>query len=370
MTTLLFSLPSTTIPASGASATLPTGQADHVAAALSRLYRRHRQPKIEELITIFAERYQALELVCWDLLTKRTIYTAAGIYLDRIGVKVGQARGGLSDDDYRRYLFARIATNRSQGVTTDLIKIARLILNDATMVVQVVTDGEPGITVTIPDAAVDDTLANILVAFLLAAKSAGVPIALETQYADDDLTFSCSLATATTAPIAIGDTTITVASTAGFPSVGTLLVQDGEVPDIAELIDYTGITPTAFLGCDPLEAVHASGVPAELAYGPGVGFSEFVTSTTAALVAGDTTIPVADTTGFAASGSITIDSGILVTGLVREETVTYSGKTLTSFTGVSPLVYNHPDTGIDVVSSADGGLLASARSAAYTREDA
>lgn len=54
------------------------------------------------------------------------------------------------------------------------------------------------------------------------------------------------------------------------------------------------------------------------------------------LSSGATSIPVTSTTGCSATGSLDIDYGLAV-----QETVTYTGTTPTSFTGVSALAHNH-----------------------------
>src|SRR5262249_33776683 len=91
--------------------------------------------RLESLIAILLTPNQHLENTWIDLFTKRTIDAAESAQLDILGDVVGQARGGLSDDVYRQYIRARIAANRSTGKREDLIKIARLILNDPTVTV-------------------------------------------------------------------------------------------------------------------------------------------------------------------------------------------------------------------------------------------
>lgn len=45
-----------------------------------------------------------------------------------IGRVVGQDRLGLSDDDYRSYVRARVAAHRSTGTFEDLIKVVSLVM--------------------------------------------------------------------------------------------------------------------------------------------------------------------------------------------------------------------------------------------------
>lgn len=71
----------------------------------------------------------------------------------------------------------------------------------------------------------------------------------------------------TTLAVAIGGTVLTVASTTGFPSVGCLIIGDG-----SELIQYSGVTPTTFTGCQPFIKPHAIGTTVKY----GGTFSEVV----------------------------------------------------------------------------------------------
>jgi len=54
--------------------------------------------------------------------------------------------------------------------------------------------------------------------------------------------------TVLTANVAINDTVISVASTSGFPSTGTLLIADGNVSAGFEYVNYTGTTSSTFTG--------------------------------------------------------------------------------------------------------------------------
>lgn len=64
------------------------------------------------------------------LLLQRVIDNAVGAQLDLLGKLAGQARNGLEDVDYRRYIRARVAAHNSDGLISDVIKVVRLILKD------------------------------------------------------------------------------------------------------------------------------------------------------------------------------------------------------------------------------------------------
>ena len=157
-------------------------------------------------------------------------------------------------------------------------------------------------------------------------------------------------ATTTTAANAAAATTISVASTSGFPSSGAISVE-------GNVITYTGMTGTSFTGC--LNAVaHASGVGVNRPVVASTNTSAAVlvgaasisvlstalfppsgqlslesntslpTSTTVAIVAGAATITVSSTASYPTSGQISIEGNL----------ITYTGKTLTTFTGCTGAV--------------------------------
>jgi hypothetical protein len=134
--------------------------------------------KIEQLIAVYMAPMQRLENTCIDMLTKRSVDTAEGVQLDVLGRIVGQSRLGLSDTDYRRYIRARIATNRSTGKQEELINIARLILNDSTIPLVIHREGTATVIVDLTGAQLTVSLANTLITFLRLAVAAGVRLIL------------------------------------------------------------------------------------------------------------------------------------------------------------------------------------------------
>jgi hypothetical protein len=71
--------------------------------------------------------------------------------------------------------------------------------------------------------------------------------------------------TTTVGTHAVGGTVLNVASTAGYPTSGYIVINNG-----AESVRYTGITATSFTGCQPFIKAHAAGV----AVNYGVTFGE------------------------------------------------------------------------------------------------
>ena len=155
---------------------------DHVGEAVAQLPEQWKEkPKTVAFLSALVRPWQGVEDAFWQLLVERTLDAAIGAQLDRLGARVGQSRAGYLDDDYRRQIRARIVTNRSRGVPRDLIKIARLIIDDvdARMVIQ--NYGNAALELRVADAAVDPDLADLLLDFLIDGVAAGVRLVLKTS---------------------------------------------------------------------------------------------------------------------------------------------------------------------------------------------
>lgn len=108
------------------------------------------------------------------VLTQQNIDTAIGAQLDVIGALVGRPRNGVTDDEiYRRYCRAQIATNKSNGVINDRIKVARAVIGTGGTV-RVSPVGAAATIMRIDGIAVSDDVAAVLVDLVLQATSDGV----------------------------------------------------------------------------------------------------------------------------------------------------------------------------------------------------
>lgn len=126
-----------------------------------------------------------LEQTLMLLLTERAVTTATGVRLDAIGKLVGQARGGLDDDDYRRFVAARISVNRSNGTRNEVYSITRLMLDDPDAVLAISqqtglnSDGPATAVLRITETSVSEDLAEILMTMLRDTAAAGVRLIVE-----------------------------------------------------------------------------------------------------------------------------------------------------------------------------------------------
>lgn len=153
---------------------------NHTTEAYDRLLQQFKdKPNTAALLALFTARYDGLEAVFYALLVERTIYAAVGAQLDQIGAIVGQPRQGLDDDTYRRYILARVAANSSDGLVEDLIAVTRLVLNDSTQTLQVVTTGIATTIVRVTGGRVEWATAAVIAELLRSSVEGGVRMLLE-----------------------------------------------------------------------------------------------------------------------------------------------------------------------------------------------
>ena len=101
--------------------------ADHCAQAIKRLAAQYAgKPKITALICAIADEIQFAEHATAQAnaaLDVDDISSCVGLQLDHIGSRVGEARNGLGDTEYRIRIHARILVNASNGEPEQLIAI-------------------------------------------------------------------------------------------------------------------------------------------------------------------------------------------------------------------------------------------------------
>lgn len=163
---------------SAVAVALATG---HVADALDRLRAQFREkPNIETLLAILVGPIQSTEDAFQQLLNERSIDTAIGVNLDNIGLIVGQLRNGYADDDYRRLVRARIATNMSDGSIERMIKIARLVIDSDAAVFHLTNEGNATQILKVEGLLTTYATTLLLMAFIMDAQAAGVRTIVET----------------------------------------------------------------------------------------------------------------------------------------------------------------------------------------------
>jgi hypothetical protein len=105
-----------------------THKTDHVEEGLARLIHQYAdKPRIKLLLQIYLDRVQDLEDAIFSLIDNAGLDNATGWILAALGKVLVQPNPGLSDDDYRTLLRARIRVIRSNGKPEELLTILRLV---------------------------------------------------------------------------------------------------------------------------------------------------------------------------------------------------------------------------------------------------
>lgn len=165
---------------------------DFTATALDSLPTRYLDAaKLRALVTVYAQTFQRIDDCGLAIAAQGGIEDAEGVQLDQIGAIVGQARlggaypGGQSDAEYRPYLYARQATNASDGTAEEIITILKLILGDQ-MVWAYLVDTPPAafacqVYLTAPLA---DWQRPLVVGFVRDAKAASIGVEISALSGD------------------------------------------------------------------------------------------------------------------------------------------------------------------------------------------
>lgn len=104
---------------------------DYDERARDRMLSQWREaPRIQSLLEAAAACCQTLEGEIDDLITQRTLANATGDNLDQYGNLIGEQRLGLTDDEYRVIIAARILINNSESTADDVFAIFKQLLNE------------------------------------------------------------------------------------------------------------------------------------------------------------------------------------------------------------------------------------------------
>ena len=103
-------------------------EADYRAKAVGYLLSQYQtSPRLVAFLEALATGAQYLEEAAFGVWVSTRLTTASGDALDQWGALVGEVRGGLTEDEYRRFIQARILANNSTGTTDDLVRVFELV---------------------------------------------------------------------------------------------------------------------------------------------------------------------------------------------------------------------------------------------------
>lgn len=101
---------------------------DLAGEALDLLPSRFREARVvRALVTALAEGAQVVADEVYDLIVSLDLDTATGAHLDVRGSRVFEQRRGLTDDEYRQIIRAKIRALRSCGTAADIYEVALLV---------------------------------------------------------------------------------------------------------------------------------------------------------------------------------------------------------------------------------------------------
>lgn len=139
---------------------------------------------IVKIIRCFVEPIQDREDLMQTIINGVLIENAEGVQLDMIGKFVGQGRNGQIDVVYRRFITARIETNKSNGLIDQLLSISRLVLGVGIGTLYFDNIGAAGFMIRVDAVALPYETRDVLLDFLNAARAAGVRCIVESSAED------------------------------------------------------------------------------------------------------------------------------------------------------------------------------------------
>lgn len=131
------------------------------------------KPNMGAFNKAFVSEVQELEDVFYELVIQRRVETAQGAMLDQLGAVVGEARDGLSDNDYRRFVQARVETNIGEGEIPRLISVLKTITGASTVRFQALPPANYSVSYVVPSP-LATSLTQRIVAQVLELTPAGV----------------------------------------------------------------------------------------------------------------------------------------------------------------------------------------------------
>ena len=148
---------------------------DLASALLLSQYRE--SPRVQALIKALAGATQEIEDISFDLLVSTTLSAASGWALDQWGAVVGEDRGGLDDEDYRRFIEARILANLSDDTIDRMISVFEIVAGPGEVRYFELYPAAYALTIK-RDSPLTDALRSRIRALMQSIKPAGVGLTL------------------------------------------------------------------------------------------------------------------------------------------------------------------------------------------------
>lgn len=134
----------------------------------------------QKIIRILLQPFNTLERASQQVHTMRFIDNATGQTLTLLGKIVGQEREGVTDDDlFRRYVKARVATNKSNGLPEDMYDITALIVTEEGVEFTLDNQGNACFVMRLHELEIEWPIVDVLIKFLRRAVDGGVRVIVE-----------------------------------------------------------------------------------------------------------------------------------------------------------------------------------------------
>lgn len=128
----------------------------------------------QKMLRVLLSPAAELEACMMAVLTQRSIDTAVGAQLTVLGKIVGRDSRDPDDEIERRLVRAQISVNKSDGLVTDKITIARLVIGDPAAHIVINNLGNGATILRVENVALTTEVAAVLIRLLLRAVSDGV----------------------------------------------------------------------------------------------------------------------------------------------------------------------------------------------------
>ncbi len=128
----------------------------------------------QKFLVVVGTEGQEAETALQQVYSGYWIDNATGDQLDVLGRVVGQLRNGMTDDDFRRLIRARISVNRSKGTIASVLTVAKLVVDDDTVEFIINNAGYAGFELYLLGNSVTVEVADLAISMLAKTKSAGV----------------------------------------------------------------------------------------------------------------------------------------------------------------------------------------------------
>lgn len=232
---------------------------DHTEQALANLPRRLHRPRWLAFVRTICRQIQELDDALVAIGNSLNLDNAQGVLVDAIGDIVLQPRATTDDEVYKRRIRARIAANRARGLTSDLMRMAELVINDDLAGVTIEHLGATAV-LSVRSMPINDSMAGDLANAGKRAVSAGVRLLLHSTPAADASTFALGYIPAVfDEGWAAGDTIIAIDATGtdDWPREGICQIYGGLFS--GEVFAYRFYTPTALAFAPALPFASAAG---------------------------------------------------------------------------------------------------------------